>query len=250
MIRCLIVDDKPLAIDILSDYIGKIPALSLTGSTTNPLEAVEWVMAGKADLVFLDIQMPQLNGVQFMKIVQGKCKIILTTAYAKYALDGFENEAIDYLLKPISFERFYKAVHKAQHYFDAVQMRHPAEEETGSSPVTVPQGASSNKEADYIFIKTEYRRVKINLADILYIEGMQNYVAIITGNEKIISLQNIKKTEEQLSGKQFVRIHKSYIVAVQHIKSVERNRIFIAGTSLPLGDVYRDDFYRVISPDT
>jgi DNA-binding LytR/AlgR family response regulator len=209
MIKCIIIDDKPLAIDVLTDYVGKIPALSLTLSTTNPLEALEVVMSGQVDLIFLDIQMPQLNGVQFMKIVHGKCKVILTTAYAKYALEGFENDAIDYLLKPIPFERFYKAVQKAQYHFKSI------------NSILEKENGISLQENDFIFVKTEYKLVKINIEDILYVEGMQNYVAIYTLNEKIVSLQNIKKTEEQLSKKKFVRIHKSYIVAIKKIDSVE-----------------------------
>lgn len=235
MIRCIVVDDKPLAIDILNDYISKVPDLSLVFSSTNPLEALEYLMKNEVDLVFLDIQMPQLNGVQFMKIVQGKCKIVLTTAYTEYALDGFENDAIDYLLKPISFERFYKAVQKAQHYFNAK-----------NEPQVLAQ-AIENAIPDYIFVKTEYKLVKINTDDILYIEGMQNYVAIYTKTEKIISLQNIKKMEEQLPKKQFARVHKSYMVALNKINSIERSRIYIADAVIPLGDVYRDGFYQSIS---
>lgn len=234
MIRCIVVDDKPLAIDILNDYVGKVPDLTLVFSSTNPLEALEYVMKNEVDLVFLDIQMPQLNGVQFMKIVSGKCKVVLTTAYSEYALDGFENDAIDYLLKPISFERFYKAVQKAQHYFDSAPQ------------VKVEQINATAKENDFIFVKTEYKLVKINTEDILYVEGMQNYVAIHTKAEKIMSLQNIKKTEEQLPKKQFVRVHKSYIVAVNKIVSIERSRIYIGETIIPLGDVYRDEFYKII----
>lgn len=236
MIRCIVVDDKPLAIDILNDYISKVPDLSLVFSSTNPLEALEYLMKNEVDLVFLDIQMPQLNGVQFMKIVQGKCKIVLTTAYTEYALDGFENDAIDYLLKPISFERFYKAVQKAQHYFNAK-----------SEPQVLAQVIETNAIPDYIFVKTEYKLVKINTDDILYIEGMQNYVAIYTKTEKIISLQNIKKMEEQLPKKQFARVHKSYMVALNKINSIERSRIYIADAVIPLGDVYRDGFYQSIS---
>ncbi|MDF2380199.1 response regulator transcription factor [Nostoc ellipsosporum NOK] len=235
MIRCIVVDDKPLAIDVLADYISKIPDLELVFSDTNPLEALEYIMKNEVDLIFLDIQMPQLSGVQFMKIVQGKCKVILTTAYTDYALDGFENDAIDYLLKPISFERFYKAVQKAQHYVNAK---------------AAPQSAQviqADPAVDYIFVKTEYKLVKINTDDILYIEGMQNYVAIYTKTEKIISLQNIKKMEEQLSKKKFARVHKSYVVAINKINSVERSRIYIADAVIPLGDVYKEGFYQLIA---
>jgi len=236
MISCVVVDDKPLAIDILNDYISKVPDLSLVFSSTNPLDALEYILKNEVDLVFLDIQMPQLNGVQFMKIVQGKCKVILTTAYTEYALDGFENDAIDYVLKPISFERFYKAVQKAQHYFNAKKV-----------PQVVAQVIEGSHSVDYIFVKTEYKLIKINIDDILYIEGMQNYVAIYTKTEKIISLQNMKKMEEQLPKKQFARVHKSYMVSLNKINSIERSRIYITDAVIPLGDVYRDGFYQLIS---
>jgi two-component system LytT family response regulator len=235
LIRCIIVDDKPLAVDILNDYVRKIPFLTLSFSTTNPLLAINEIMENGADLVFLDIQMPQLNGVQFMKIVQGKCKIILTTAYPEYALDGFEHDAIDYLLKPISFERFYKSVQKAQQYFNSV----------------APRADSNNvqqllKEIEFIFVKTEYKLLKINISEILYIEGMQNYISIYTTTEKIISLQNIKKIEEQLPKSQFIRVHKSYLVAINKIISIERSRIYIGNNCIPLGDFYREAFLKMI----
>ena len=234
IIRCAIVDDKPLAIDILSDYVSKIPSLNLVLSATDPLKALDLVLAGEIDLVFLDIQMPQLTGLQFMKIAHGKCKVILTTAYAEYALEGFENDAIDYLLKPISFERFYKAVQKAQHYFNLGSKNQVVEQQT------------FEVEKDFIFIKTEYKLVKVNIADILYIEGLQNYITIYTLQDKIISLQNIKKIEEQLPKKHFVRAHKSYLVAIKKIESIERSRIYIHNVVIPLGDVYRDGFYKAI----
>lgn len=238
MIRCIVIDDKPLAIDILNDYVSKIPDLSLVFSSTNPLEALEYVMKNEVGLVFLDIQMPQLNGVQFMKIVQGKCKVILTTAYAEYALDGFEHDAIDYLLKPISFERFYKAVQKAIHYFSALEAK--------PQIITEP---TTTKEAEFIFVKNEYKLTKVDIADILYIEGMQNYVAIHTKKEKIISLQNIKKTEEQLPRNQFARVHKSYLVALNKINNIERSRIYIESYVIPLGDFYKEAFYKMIDPN-
>jgi len=233
MIRCVVVDDKPLAIDILNDYISKIPDLVLVFSSTNPLTALEYVMKNEVDLVFLDIQMPQLNGVQFMKIVNEKCKIILTTAYAEYALDGFENNAIDYLLKPVSFERFYKAVQKAMLHFSLAE---PA-------LVTYQPGEPEN---DFIFVKTEYKLVRVNTDDILFVEGMQNYVSIQTKTDKILSLQNIKKMEERLPKKQFIRVHKSFIVAVKKINSIERSRIYVGDAIIPLGDVYKEEFYKLI----
>lgn len=234
MIRCLVVDDKPLAIDILTDYISKVPALTLVHATTNPLDALNFISQNPIDLLFLDIQMPQLNGLQIMKIMQGKCQVILTTAYSEYAMEGFENDAVDYLLKPISFERFYKAVQKAQKLI--------------TPPAVTPETILAEDHGNpFIFVKTEYKLLRIDINDILYIEGMQNYVTIHTLNEKVISLQNIKKMEEQLPSKQFIRVHKSYLVALNKIKSIERSRILIQDQLIPLGDAYREPFYNLIS---
>ncbi|RYF26208.1 MAG: response regulator transcription factor [Flavobacteriales bacterium] len=237
MIRCVVVDDKPLALDVIKHYISQVPSLSLTLATVNPMEALNKVIEGEVDLVFLDIQMPELSGLQFMKIVKGKCLVVLTTAYAEYALEGFENDAVDYLLKPVSFERFYKAAEKAQRLLESTGF---------TSRPTVPV-AGKEKELPYIFVKTEYKLIRINLADILFVEGLQNYVIIHTATERITSLQTMKKTEEQLPAEQFVRVHKSYIVALDKIDSVERNRIHIGEQGIAVGDVYRDDFYKAIA---
>lgn len=237
MIRCIVVDDKPLAIDVLKHYISKVPSLSLSFSTVNPLEALNKVIEGEVDLVFLDIQMPELSGLQFMKIIKGKCLVVLTTAYAEYALEGFENDAVDYLLKPVSFERFYKAVEKAQLILNGL-----AETSKSSTPTITKE-----KEVNHIFVKTEYKLVRVNVSDILYIEGLQNYVMIYTATEKITSLQTMIKTEEQLPTDQFIRIHKSFIVALNKINSIERNRINIGDRTIALGEVYREAFYNAIA---
>lgn len=236
MIRCIVVDDKPLAIDVLTHYINKIPSLTLTFSTVNPLEALNKVIEGEVDLVFLDIQMPELTGLQFMKIVKGKCLVVLTTAYAEYALEGFDNDAVDYLLKPVSFDRFYKAVEKAQLILNGM-----AENAKPTAGVLTKE-----KEVNHIFVKTEYKLVRIDVSAILYVEGLQNYVMIYTATEKITSLQTMKKTEEQLPADQFVRIHKSFIVAINKINSIERNRISIGDKTIALGEVYREAFYQAI----
>ena len=170
MIRCLIVDDKPLAIDILKDYISKISFFELVYSTQNPLEAIEYIRKNPVDLIFLDIQMPELNGIQFMKILNGKCKVILTTAYTDYALEGYEHDVIALVF---SFERFYKAAEKARRLI----------ENKASTP-------------NYIFVKREYQMEKVLFDSILYIKARQNYIAIVTETEQIMSLQNIKTMEK------------------------------------------------------
>ncbi|EHQ27250.1 LytR/AlgR family response regulator transcription factor [Mucilaginibacter paludis] len=237
MIRCLVVDDEPLALHILEDYISKIPFLTLVKSTTNPIEALSLVQNGEVDLVFLDVQMPELTGIQFLKIANGKVKVILTTAYSQYALEGYELDVVDYLLKPIAFDRFYKSVQKAQ---------------TIISPLTAPAVVAKEEApkqdilTDFIFVKTEHKIQKVYLHDILFIEGLKDYISIFTSTERIITLQIMKKMEEALPEKHFIRVHKSYIVALNKIDSIERSRIWIKDKIIPVGDTYRDQFFKII----
>jgi len=236
MIRCLVVDDEPLALDILVDYIDKVPFLELIKSTTSAFEALSIVQQEQIDLIFLDVQMPELTGIQFLKILNGKCKVILTTAYSQYALDGYELDICDYLLKPIAFDRFYKAVSKVQ---SQVQVQQP------QPVVPVAEKVVSNS-PEFIFVKTEHRIQKIYINDILYIEGLKDYISIFTPAERIITLQYMKKMEEVLPFGRFARVHKSYIVSIDKIESIERSRIQIADKIIPIGDTYRDSFFKLI----
>ena len=238
MIRCLVVDDEPLAIDILEDYISKIPFLSLTKSFQNPIEALSEVQEGNIDLVFLDVQMPELTGIQFLKIANGKCKVILTTAYPQYALEGYELNVLDYLLKPIAFDRFYKAAQKAKESICNIPAAAVAVEVLPPAPQTIIN--------DFIFVKTEYKIQKIYLNDILFIEGLKDYISIYTKNDRIITLQSMKKIDEALPDHLFVRVHKSYIVALDKIESIERSRIAIADKIIPIGDTFREYFFKMI----
>lgn len=237
MIRCLVVDDEPLALDILTDYIRKIPSLELVKATTNPIEALTAVQQENIDLVFLDVQMPELTGIQFLKIINGRCQVILTTAYPQYALDGYDLDVVDYLLKPIAFDRFYKAVNKVLQSSG-----------THSTPLqtheAVPAPAAATN--DFIFVKTEHKIQKIYLDDILYIEGLKDYISIFTPSERVITLQNMKKMEEVLPSGRFIRVHKSYIISLDKIESIERSRIFISDKIIPIGDTYRDQFFKLI----
>ena len=237
MIRCLVVDDEPLALHILEDYISKMPFLELVKVTTNPIEALQLVQQGGIDLVFLDVQMPELTGIQFLRIANGKAKVILTTAYPQYALEGYELDVIDYLLKPIAFDRFFKSVQKAQ------AVLQPA-----SKPDIKLETTSQQNDflSDFIFVKTEHKIQKVYLNDILFIEGLKDYISIFTPSERIITLQNMKKMEDALPEKHFIRVHKSYIVSINKIDSIERSRIFIGEKVIPVGDTYRDDFFKVI----
>src|ERR1700712_58511 len=236
MIRCLVVDDEPLALHILEDYIRKIPFLSLVKATTNPIEALSLVQNAEVDLVFLDVQMPELTGIQFLKIANGKAKFILTTAYSEYALQGYELDVLDYLLKPIAFDRFYKSVQKAQSIINPSTV--PA--------VVVQEAAQQDFLNDFVFVKTEHKIQKVYLHDILFIEGLKDYISIFTPAERIITLQGMKKMEDALPERHFVRVHKSYIVALNKIDSIERSRIQIGDKIIPVGDTYRDEFFRII----
>lgn len=233
MIRCLVVDDEPLALDILEDYISKVPFLTLVKTTTSAIEGLSLVQSDAIDLVFLDVQMPELTGIQFLKIINGKCDVILTTAYSQYALDGYELDVVDYLLKPIAFDRFYKAAQKVLHI-------------SGNSQTVPPEPAPVQNNHDFIFVRTEHKIQKIYLDDILYIEGLKDYISIFTKNERIITLQNMKKMEESLPAKSFIRVHKSYIIALGKIESIERSRIQIGDKIIPIGDTYREYFFKQI----
>lgn len=233
MIRCLVVDDEPLALDILEDYISKVPFLTLVKTTTSAIEGLSLVQNDAIDLVFLDVQMPELTGIQFLKIINGKCDVILTTAYSQYALDGYDLDVVDYLLKPIAFDRFYKAAQKVL-------------QSSGNTNSSAPEVLSVQKNHDFIFVKTEHKIQKIYLDDILYIEGLKDYISIFTRYERIITLQNMKKMEESLPSKSFIRVHKSYIIALGKIESIERSRIQIGEKIIPIGDTYREYFFKQI----
>jgi two-component system LytT family response regulator len=236
MINCIVVDDEPLAVDILEDYISKIPFLNLVKSFQNPIEALDLVQEGKIDLVFLDVQMPELTGIQFLKIANGKCKVILTTAYSEYALESFELNVVDYLLKPIAFDRFYTAAQKIKDLLSGTQTAIIEDKATPKSVVN-----------DFIFVKTEHKIQKIYLDDILFIEGLKDYISIYTQKERIITLQSMKKIDEALPNHLFVRAHKSYIVAIEKIESIERSRILIKDKIIPIGDTHREYFFKMIN---
>lgn len=241
-LKCIAVDDEPLALDIIEDYISKVPFLELVKRTENAIEALQMVQAGGIDLVFLDIQMPELTGIQFLKIANGKANYILTTAYSQYALESYDLNVSDYLLKPIAFDRFYKAVEKVHN-----QVK-PTEPISAPQPILTssPFSASVHPIQDFIFVKTEHKIQKIELDDILYIEGLKDYISIYTKSERIITLQNMKKMEETLPQGKFIRVHKSYIISLDKVESIERSRITICSKVIPIGDTYRDEFFKHI----
>lgn len=242
-LNCIVVDDEPLALDILVDYISKIPFLTLVKSCENPLEALQLVQAGHVDLVFLDIQMPELTGIQFLKIAGNKCSFILTTAYQEYALESYDLNVADYLLKPIAFDRFYKAVEKVHNKQIVKEQAAPTIQPVISE---IQSSVTTNPLQDFIFVKTEHKIQKIYLNDILYIEGLKDYISIFTADERVITLQSMKKMEESLPTHQFIRVHKSYIISMDKLESIERSRIKICDKTIPIGDTYRDAFFRIV----
>ncbi len=227
MIRCLAVDDEAYASEIIANYIKKTPFLELVGTTTNAFEALTLVQNNLVDLVFLDIQMPELSGIQFLKICGEKCKVILTTAYPEYALEGFDLAVVDYLLKPVSYDRFYKAAQKAQVLIDKT---------------------SQTSLNDFMFIKGDAKNkfIKIDYKNILYIEGLKNYVSVFTHSQRIITYQALRDLETQLPSPPFYRIHKSYIISTANIKMIDGNIVHIADQSIPIGETYREEFYKII----
>jgi len=228
-IRCIIVDDEPLAVALLADYVEKTPGLEISLRTTHVLDALQAVQEDRGDLLFLDIQMPELTGIQFMKIIRQRCKVILTTAYTQYALEGYEHDVVDYLLKPITLDRFMIAVEKVKD-----RLRPVPDNISAASPARVAD------HPNHLFIRTEYRIQRVDLASICYIEALRDYVAIHTDKGKILSLESMKHMEELLPEDQFIRIHKSYIINCSKIDFLERGRVVIGKEYLPIGDTYKE----------
>lgn len=223
-IQCIVVDDEPLAIQVMTEFIRKMPELELAGSFTNPLEALTFLaQSPQVKLVFLDIQMPELTGVEFMQMRRTGVDVIVVSAYDEYALDGFRYDAVDYLLKPVPFPMFVNAVHKV------TQRQQPA--------------PSIPAQPDFIFIRTDKRIIRVNLSEILFVEALRNYVAIQTNTQKILTLQNLRSFEEALPPNQFIRVHKSFIIAISKVDSVEKQRIFMGPHLVPVGDTYVKQFY-------
>lgn len=235
-LNVLAIDDEPLALRVIAAHAKKVPFLTLVRATTNPVEGLLHVQQGGIDLVLLDVQMATMTGFQFLQILQGQCPVILTTAYPQYALEGYEYAVADYLLKPISFERFLKAVQRV-HTLKATQAA------TGESAAPV---RAAPEAAGFIFIKTDSRLLKTNLADICYIVGGKEYATVVTPAGKILTLTSLAKMAEALPPSRFLRVHKSYIVALDKIESIERQRIYLANTVIPIGETYRAGFAKML----
>ncbi|MDO4185481.1 MAG: LytTR family DNA-binding domain-containing protein [Bacteroidales bacterium] len=227
-IRCAVIDDEPLALGLMASYVKKTPFLELVGQYSSAVQAMDELTNQPVDLLFLDIQMPELNGLDFSRMVSAQTRIVFTTAFDQYAIDGYRVNALDYLLKPISYPNFLQAAQKAQEWFKLVEQGQQGKEE----------------EVQSIFVKSEYKQVQVMLDDILYIEGLKDYIKIYEeGQDKpLLSLMSMKAMEEMLPASRFMRVHRSYIVQKSKIRVVEHSRIIFGKTYIPVGDSYKEEF--------
>lgn len=227
--QCLIIDDEPLALDVLKDYVAKISFLECVGAFRDPIKAAEYLQQNRVDLIFLDINMPDLTGIQFLKSLTRPPLVIFTTAYSEYALESYDYDAVDYLLKPIEFERFVKAVNKA---LEKLQNK--------------ANGLTLSPDEKYVLIKSGTKYHKLKLKDILYIQGTGNYVTFVTPDKEILSLLTMQAVLDMLPAEMFFRIHRSYIVNFLHVDLIEGEEVKIQDRKLPIGDLYREDFLRAV----
>ena len=227
-LKTIAIDDEPLALKLVSDYIRKTPFLELVGAFDNPLDAVDFLSSQEAELIFVDIQMPDLSGIEFTRSLEEDHKVIFTTAYEKYALEGFKLNALDYLLKPFSYEEFLKAAGKAHKM---------AELEANSNPTI-------EANSQFLFLKSEYKIRRINFNDILYIEGLKDYIKVYTTGETkpVLSLNSIKSLEQKLPVEKFMRVHRSYLVNLDKVETIERSRIIFGKTYIPVSEQYKEKF--------
>jgi DNA-binding LytR/AlgR family response regulator len=235
-ISCIIVDDEPFALELIQNYVSKTSFLELKGKCNNAFDALELLNTEKIDLVFLDIQMPELSGLELSKTISKETKIIFTTAFSEYALDGFKADALDYLMKPFNFEEFYNAAAKAKEWF-AMKRKETSE---------------SSKNSDFIFVKSEYKQLKINFNEVLYFEGLKDYIKIWLVNQPkaILTLMSLKSLEEELPETQFMRIHRSFIVALDKIEEIERNQVIINNQRITVAEQYKNKFQQFISKNS
>lgn len=232
-ISCIVVDDEPLAVRLMESYVAKTPFLSLKGSFTSGTAAYSFLQDNPVDLLFCDIQMPNLSGMDLSRMLPERTRIIFTTAFSEYAVEGFKVRALDYLLKPISYEDFLSATVKAKEYFE----------------VTEPAEVTGLRKIKSIFVKTEYRLQQIDLDKITYIEGLKDYVKIHLndGSTPVLSLMRLKNLEDTLPNEDFVRVHKSFIVRLTAIEAIERSHILIGQDRIPIGDSYKPRLYQALS---
>lgn len=235
ILNCWIVDDEPLAVSLLESYVNKVPFLKLTGKYSNALSAMQNIANEKVDVLFLDIQMPEVNGMDFAHTISLHTRVIFTTAFSEYAVEGYRVNALDYLLKPFSFEEFVAAAKKAYNWFEIIKQK------------SIPE-LEKEREKVGIFVKSEYKYLHILYDDIIYIEGLKDYVKIYTliDAKPILSLMSLKQLEEDLPSGKFVRVHRSYIINVDKITSINKNKILINKKQIPIGETYKKQFMSLI----
>jgi len=240
-LNCVIVDDEPLALDLMEGYVKQTPFLTLVGRCSSAIEALELLKTKHADLLFLDIHMPLLNGIELSKMLRGDTRVIFTTAFEQYALEGFKVDALDYLLKPIGYSEFLKASTKAQRWFEMIDSGSKHEKELDKTPLERTEPTS-------IFIKTDYKMVQVVLRDITYVEGVKDYIRIHTVNEApLMTLMSLNSIEEYLPSDVFLRVHRSFIVNIEQIKTIERNRIIFDKIHIPISDSHKESVMEKIS---
>jgi len=233
-LRAVAIDDEPLALAVIERFAGKIPDVDLLATFQNPIEAVSYLQTEEVDLVFLDIQMPDLTGLQFIQSLSEAPMVIFTTAHPEYAAESYEVDALDYLLKPIPFDRFYKSINKA---LEQKKSRLVLEGQT-----EVGEG----NERDFLFVKSDTRFFKVHYKDILFVEGMRDYVALHTPQQRILTLMSMTKMLEKLPKDDFMRVHKSYIIGLKHIHLIQHNRVFIGEKEIPVSNSYKEDLLKYI----
>ena len=236
--KCVIIDDEPLAVDLIKEFVSKVESLELINTFNNAIDAIAVINNSNVDLIFLDIEMPHFSGIDFLNAIDKKPLIIFTTAYSDYAVEGFNLGAVDYLVKPIPFHRFLKSVMRAQQLFQS---------QNTISPLT-PKIVAPEMEPDFMFVRSEYENVKINFSDILFIEGLKDYVKIYTSDNKFtLTLISLIKLENTLSSKGFSRIHRSYIINIKYVKSIQKNKVLIADKRIPISESYKNAFFERIN---
>jgi DNA-binding LytR/AlgR family response regulator len=235
MIRCLAVDDEPPALDILKKYILSVQSLELVGTCSDGLEALNFIQQNPVDLIFLDIQMPQILGTDFLRTLKKPPKVIFTTAFRKFAVEGFELDAVDYLLKPISFERFLKAVNKVM-------------DVSFNGSFSLDKEAPAGKQNDtHIYLRSDRKMIKVLLYDIIYIESLKDYIKVVATSGSVITKQSITSIEETLPKEMFLRIHRSFIIAVNKIDSYSNELVWLGKTELPISRMYRHEVEKVLN---
>jgi DNA-binding LytR/AlgR family response regulator len=233
MLRCIAVDDEPLALDLLEDNIRRVPFLDLKAKCSNPIEALEVLRKETIDLIFLDIQMPGLTGLQFIQSLAVKPMVILITAYEQYALEGFNLDVVDYLVKPVSFDRFLKACNKAWEYFNLKN-------------ATTSDSANAG-DPGYFFVNAEYSLVKVVFDEIIMVEGLKDYIRIhLTSGKPLVIRMSMKTVEEKLPAKKFIRIHKSYIISLDKITSIRKGSVFLGSAEVPVSDNYKEALMAIV----